>query len=191
MSKRIKDLSRLYAEKGEKISYNIQNTLAKYDIKITEITPTSISFHPWPTCDDNSCEVVRGTIIWNPINRYIDIIYYICLGISFNYPSYSRCLKWYLSKWNEKRTKPLARLSIKFIYPGDSSSEIILKSRSKIGSLHFEKHIKMLLILFNDIIQKESIVISSIIEGDISSEMKQDIINDINMILAEINGNGG
>ena len=191
MGNKIDNLSKLYAKSGETISNDIQRTLVKYETEILEVTPTSICFLPWSACNSNSCELLRGTILWNPINLDMKIHYNIQLTLQNNNPSYSHCLKWYLTKWNEQRTKPMTQLSLKFIYPGNTNSEIILQARSKINRGSFDRQIRMLLILFNNIIKKESVMISSIITGNISLKLKQAIFDEITMLLTEIDGTGG
>ena len=57
--------------------------------------------------------------------------------------------------------------------------------------MFIDRQIRMLLILFTAIIKKESVMISSIITGNISLKLKQAIFDEITMLLTEIDGTGG
>lgn len=187
MDYQIKKLSRFYANKGSKMGNCIQRILSKCEIDMQNKTSLSIEFTPWTISNSRISNNISGCIYWNPVNDIINIQY------SLQYPSartnaadYSRCLKWYLYKWNESRSDALKKIGISFIYPGTDGTDIVLQAKSKVSFNQSEKRIRRSLLEMNDIMESEGETILSIMSGSPPVEFKNEIYREIFNMLSEI-----
>lgn len=187
MDYQVKKLSCFYANKGAQMGDAIQRVLSKCEIVMQNKTPLSIEFTPWTISNSRINNNISGCIFWNPVTDIIDIQY------SVHYPfgrtgemAYSRCLKWYLYKWNESRSDALKKIGISFIYPGKDGTDIVLQSKSKVSFNQSEKRIRMSLMQMNDIMESEGDTIVSILSGLLPVKFKREIYGEIFTLLSEM-----
>ena len=188
MSYEITSICSIYIEKGKRMGEAIKRVLINNKIEIIYISPTVIKFVPWPVSKLEDNMAMKGEIFWNPINDFVKIKYRICVPNAENMESYSRCLRIYLIKWNEDHSKITRSTGLYFIYPEGKSGEIILRAVSRINIENLDKKIKNLLLLLNDTIEEESNNIIDILVGKIPSAFKNEMIEEIAIIQAEIYG---
>lgn len=187
MDYKIEKLSHFYANKGSQMRDDIQRILSKYEIVMLNKTPTSIEFTPWYISDDRINNNVRGCIFWNPVTDIINIQYFLHHQfVKANETDYSRCLRWYLYKWNESRSEALKKIGISFLYPGTDATEIVLQAKSKVSVNQREKRIRMSLLQMNDIMESEGDMIISILLGTPPVKFKNEIYREIFNILSEM-----
>ena len=187
MDYQIKELSHFYADKGLQMRDGIQRVLAKCEIVILNETPTYIEFTPWTISDSRINDNLSGCIFWNPVTDNISIQYSLHLSFSATQTAeYSRCLKWYVYKWNESRSEALKKSGISFLYPGTDGTEILLQAKRKVSLKQREKRIRMCLIQMNDIMESEVDTILSILSGSPPVKLKNEIYREIFNILSEM-----
>ena len=187
MDYKIEKLSHFYANKGSQMGDDIQRILSKYEIAVLNKTPTFIEFIPWNISDARSNNNIKGCIFWNSVTDIINIQYFLQHPFAKdNEADYSRCLKWYLYKWNESRSEGLKKLGISFLYPGTNTTEIVLQAKSKVSVSQREKRIRVSLLQMNDIMESEGDIILSILSGSPPVKFKNEIYREIFNILSEM-----
>ncbi len=187
MEYHIENLSHFYFDKGIQMGDDIQRALSKCDIVILCKTHFSIEFTPWSISDPRIDDNISGYIFWNPITDVINIQYSLHLPFSAaNNKAYSRCLKWYLYKWNENRTKAYQKMGVCFIYPGADGTEILLQAKFKASSHRSKNRIRKFLLQLNDIIEAERDTIISILLGSPPVEFRNEIFEEIINIISEM-----
>lgn len=187
MDYQIKKLSQFYADKGSQIGESIQCALLKCGIDIIKETPLSIEFTPWTICDPRIDDNICGRVLWNPLNDFLNIQYSLHLPFSTNEnTAFSRCLKWYLYKWNERRSEALKKLEINFLYPGADNAEILLLAKCKVSLHQIDRKIRMYLLQMNSIMEMEHDMIISILSGDPPAELKDEIFREVYYIISEM-----
>lgn len=186
MDKRLKKITNQYFEKGVEMKRIIKNTLVKNNIEVLTESPTSIHFIPWPIRTADLSLKMSGDIYWNPINDLIIIQYHFRPSYDANIKTYSRCLRWYLLRWNEHRSKAMKSNGLRFIYPGEAKEGITLQASRRINIGNIEKKIRMLLLQLNDTMEEESDAITDILSGNLPTEFKQDILDEIIKTLSEM-----
>lgn len=186
MGHKINHISRILYAKGNEMGQDINSILVKNKIEIISKSPMTISFIPYSVNNPKVDANIRGKILWNPINDCIIVQYILCMPFTEFTEEYSRCLKYYLTKWNESRSCMLRRVKLYFIYPGVTNREIILQASSKISKVTQKKKIRMLLFQLHDTMQEESEIIISILERNPPSEFKDAITEEIYILLSEL-----
>ena len=127
----INRISSEYAKKGREELYAIKAFFEKNGIAVLETTPTQIRFVPWKADSAVLKKEMYGILTWNPINQMIIIEYHCHFPYQGSTDQYSLILKWYLLKWNERYGNRFHKTAIKFIYPGQENSELILQASCK------------------------------------------------------------
>ena len=188
MDNQIRTLSHFYADKGAQMGDSIQKALLKYEVEIINKTPLSIEFIPWAVGNSMLDKSIRGFILWNPFSDIIIIQNYLHLSHSAKEnTTFSRCLKWYLYKWNESRSYAIKKLGATFLYPAADNSEVLLQVKCKASLHQINKRIRMSLLQMNDIIESEGETLISILSGTPPVEFKKEIFEEIFYILSEMN----
>lgn len=182
----INKISSEYSKKGRAELCLIQAVLIKNGMTVLETTPTYIRFAPWEIQDRIVGKCVSGSLKWNPVNRMASIEYHMDLPYPDNPDQYSLILKWYLSKWNERHENRFSHTEIRFIYPGQVSSDLVLKACRKMPSANMNSRIKKLLLQMHDIIEAESSLIADIVTGNCPEDLKQDLLAEISGMLSEL-----
>lgn len=188
MKYKIQDLASAYAKEQLQVSDRIQKILKKNNIEIYSESPTAIHFIPWPIQNALINENVHGTLSWNPLSRRVSISYHIHVHYEGDKYEYSRVLKWYLLMWNEKREYYSRHMDIRFLYLGDNNTEIVLQASRKTTSNNMDEVIQMILLQLHDILEQESSPIIDILARDPPDEMKKYFLEEIEIIIAELNG---
>ena len=188
MDSQIKKISHFYAGRGTQMGDDIQRALSKCGIVILDKTPLYIEFTPWITGNSRIDDNLKGRIFWNPVNDAVKVHYSLHLPFSANSSAaFSRCLKWYLYKWNENRPEAFKKTGISFIYPGTDNTEILLQAKCKVSLQQIDKKIRSFLLQMNDIMESEGDTIISILSGAPPVEFKNEIFEEIFYILSEMN----
>lgn len=188
MKYKIQDLARVYAKEQLVVSDRIQKILKKNNIEIYSAAPAVIHFIPWPIQNTLIDENIRGTLSWNPLSRRVSISYHIHVHYEGDKYEYSRVLKWYLLMWNEKREYYSRHMDIRFLYLGDNNTEIVLQASRKTTSNNMDEVIRMILLQLHDILEQESSPIIDILARNPPDEMKKYFLEEIEIIIAELNG---
>ena len=187
MKYEINKLASAYSHGLPTVLSMIQSILQKNKIYVCNVTPISIRFIPWSTHNHQMDQCISGLLSWNSVTKTLFISYHVLLPFKGMH-DYLRILKWYLLKWNEEHIRYSRQLSIRFIYPGKNASEIILQASRKTTSASMEKTIRMILLQLNDIIEKEADTILDIIDGDYPNDLKQFILDEVEIVLSELKG---
>ena len=183
----INQISSEYAKKGRDELNAIKAFFEKNGITVLETTPTLIRFVPWKTDNAVLKKEMYGILTWNPISQRIIIEYHCHVPYQGSINQYSLILKWYLLKCNERYGNRFHKTVIKFIYPGQKNSELILQASCKAARRTLDKRIKMLLLQLHDILDKESVTISAVLEGNCPKNLKWSISDEISQMLTELN----
>lgn len=183
----INRISSKYAKKGRDELYAIKAFFEKNGISVLEATPTQIRFVPWKADNAVLTKEMYGILTWNPISQMIIIEYHCHVPYQGNINRYSMILKWYLLKWNESYGNRFHKTVIKFIYPGQKNTDLILQAGCKAARHTLDKRIKMLLLQLHDILDKESVTISAVLEGNCPKNLKWSISDEISQMLTELN----
>lgn len=183
----INRISSEYAKKGREELYAIKAFFEKNGIAVLETTPTQIRFVPWKADSAVLKKEMYGILTWNPINQMIIIEYHCHFPYQGSTDQYSLILKWYLLKWNERYGNRFHKTAIKFIYPGQENSELILQASCKAARHTLDKRIKVLLLRLHDILDTEKATIAAILEGNCPQNLKYSISDEISGILTELN----
>lgn len=180
-------IASLYAEKGKEMSDVIQSVLTRLELQILEKTPVEMSFIPWktsnPVIDKNAC----GTISWNPIDDTVMFQYRFQVPYVNDPQTYSRILKWYVSKWNDENAALRRSIRLTFIYPGSTVTELIIQTNRVTSMNNLGKTVKETLILLYDTIAKECVTIYDILSGNPPYSIKKEVLEVITNLLKEMN----
>lgn len=191
MKYKLNDLASNFSKEQAEIAYQIQAILQKYNIEIKRVSPVSISFIPWPLQNYSFAnQYTIGDLSWNPLSKTIVIQYHFTWPFYKYENGYSRVLKWYLSKWNEEKACHDRRFDVRFVYPGNNASEVILYASRRASIDNLGRIIKRILIQTHEIIENEIVIISSIFDGTLSDSLKTELLNEVRIIMKELDSEG-